>query len=265
MGGAYLGLSDDPEGWHWNPGGAVSLGRRQAAITYIRHVEGIQAGSITYAQPWAAGTAGAFIDYLSTGDVTETDEFGTPRGSFGALDVALGLSYARRLSPAVAAGATVKVIRESISDYRATGIAFDAGLKYSPGIAGLTVGAAVRNLGQKTSALLKEKESMPLLFGLGCAYSPFGDPLTLALDFNKPADNRLNVRLGGEYRIAKPLWLRAGYSSQGSDLKTGSETDLLAGTSFGLGVAWRSLQLDYAFIPFLDLGQSMRFSLSAAR
>lgn len=263
MGGAYAGVSDDGEAIHWNPAGLVFVTQRQASITYVRHVEGVQVGSLVYIHPWRPGsTLGATLDYLSAGEMTQTDQFGSSQGTFGAWDLALAVSYARRLSPAVSLGATTRILLEKIQDYQASGLAADLGLTYRPAVPGLLIGASLQNLGQKTNALISEKEPLPLNIRVGAGYKTLRDRLTLALDLCKPNDNRFNYRLGAEYRLASLMTLRTGYNSLGSDLRTTSQVDLLAGTSFGLGFKWRTLNLDYAFLPYLDLGESQRVSLA---
>jgi len=102
---------------------------------------------------------------------------------------------------------------------------------------------------------------MPMEVALGLAYLP-NPSFSLALDVAKPLDNRVQVRVGIEGWIADLLVLRGGYSTVGQDLKSGGGTDIMAGLTTGLGIRYQQYQLDYAFIPMVELGMAHRVSLA---
>jgi len=81
-------------------------------------------------------------------------------GTFGASDLAVGGSYAHRLSRRVFVGGTVKLIYESIQDYSSTGLAFDAGFIFRFEDGRTQIGGAITNLGTQLAALGEEKESL---------------------------------------------------------------------------------------------------------
>lgn len=66
------------------------------------------------------------------------------------------------------------------------------------------------------------------------------------------------VLLGTELNWNQMGFLRVGYryTSHFADLGT------LTGASFGVGVNWKAVQMDYAFLPYGDLGDSHRISLA---
>ena len=68
--------------------------------------------------------------------------------------------------------------------------------------------------------------------------------------------------IGAEYFNLKPLFLRMGWNSFGSNYRTDYSDNGLAGLSFGIGVEYNSLQFSYAFSPAADLGDSHRVTLT---
>ena len=95
---------------------------------------------------------------------------------------------------------------------------------------------------------------------LGAAYAMIDGALTLAVDVNQPVDNDMNMGLGIDYKIMGIMSLRAGYTYAlgGNDLGTAS------GLRAGIGVAITDYKLDYAFVPYGELGQAHRISLVAS-
>jgi Type IX secretion system protein PorV len=267
MGGAYVGVAEGANGLYWNPGGLVRLQGKEFSATYMNYLVGMQSGYVAYAQPWRKNAAlGLSVNYLNGGQVQETtvdNPTGVGLSKFSPGDMAVQLTYAQSLSPALSVGLGMKWIRETIKTYSAMGFALDLGAFYQPHIQGLTLGGSVSNLGKKTKAMISEKEPLPLVLraGLGYRIPRFKDKVLLALEADKPSDNKLSFHLGGEARVHRYADLRAGYSSTGSDLKTSSDVDWLAGLSFGLGTHFKNYRLDYAFTPYVDLGNAQRLTL----
>ncbi|MDI6704555.1 MAG: hypothetical protein QME40_07790, partial [bacterium] len=100
--------------------------------------------------------------------------------------------------------------------------------------------------------------SLPLNIKAGAAY-PIRNFL-FALDVNKPIDNEMNFSLGIESWWFKILALRAGYKL-GTDNKLSEHTEIATGWSAGVGFNFKSFQLDYAYVPYGDLGDTSRVSL----
>jgi len=68
-----------------------------------------------------------------------------------------------------------------------------------------------------------------------------------------PDDDAVREHIGGEYSYKRMVSLRAGY-------KAGYDSQ---GATFGLGVVYHDIGLDYAFLPVSnDLGDSHRFGLN---
>jgi hypothetical protein len=192
------------------------------------------------------GSFGAAIAYSSSGDIPKYVDF-KKEGEYSAYDMAVSVAYAKNIGEVLFGGMSLKVIQQKIEEEKATGFAVDMGLLYKTDfIQGMKFGFAVQNLGTKIKFIEKE-EPLPLNVKGGIAYNT--GSLTLAGDLNKPRDNDLRVNIGAECVIREILALRAGYNSANS-------------YSAGLGLTWRKLSFDYAFVPYKDTDNSHRISIS---
>jgi long-subunit fatty acid transport protein len=185
-------------------------------------------------------------------------ETGIEKGTFRPYDILAGLSYGTKLSNSVSLGISAKFLQETIDEQKAQAFAVDLGGMYSMKN-GFIIGANVQHLGTKMK-FVEESFGLPLNFNVGVAYKLLDNALTFAVDANIPTDNDVNVGFGADYRIMGIFDLRFGYryTSGGNDLGTAS--GLRAGVGFGIG----SYKLDYAFVPYGELGQSHRISLVAS-
>lgn len=109
----------------------------------------------------------------------------------------------------------------------------------------LTLGLAAQNIGSRLGA-----DPLPLTFKLGAASRLKN--LTLALDVAKPQDNEIYYCLGAEWWLKDALALRAGYKTH---------RDAGEGITAGIGLKMGKVSLDYAYVPYGDLGSTHRISL----
>jgi len=261
MWSAFTGLADDVSAIYWNPGGLAAVGERQATTTYLNYLAGIQSGFAGLLWPLDETNAvGVGLSYLTSGDIPKLDEQGNDLGTFGSSALALAMAYGREVVPDVWAGVSLKGLYQTIDDYSAHGVALDLGVLYRSRVPGLTAGAAVLNLGTQTGAFIDEKDPLPTEIRIGGAYRPA--PFAVGvLDVAVPFDNDPSLRLGAEV-LPHPLFtIRAGYNTLGSQLKVGSEKDVLGGMSFGMGATWQKMRVDYAYSPYVELGSAHRVSL----
>lgn len=129
---------------------------------------------------------------------------------------------------------------------------------YDTPIPKLSAGLVIQNIGTKIK-FMSEGDPLPLNIKLGGVYKLLkDDTLTLALDVNKPIDNEINLHIGGEYWATDMIVLRLGYKTT-----TVGNLGALSGLSMGLGFKWLRYGIDYAWVPYGDLGNTHRFSLSA--
>ena len=257
MGGAGVALPDDATGvtW-WNPAGLGFVDRAAVELTYAQLVPGL-ANDVSYnygtwVQPMGGwGAMGFNIVFLSYGQSEGTDAQGNPTGAFGSNEFAPQVSYGTRILPDLSVGATLKYVRIQLAPSSARGVgstfAVDVGGLYKIPAAHLNLGATLQNVGPSVT-FINEDQASPLSRNLkiGAAWEAASMKqftLTLASDFNQSlvtSDFRV-YNNGVELRFADQIAGRMGYYYD----PLGDIQDL----TYGLGISWRSLSIDFGSIP----------------
>jgi len=278
MGGAFVGLADDESAVYYNPAGIIGFQQKAISGSYMNYIADIQSGNLIAILPKSspavvdaeglgeepvfhdAQSAFAFsVVYLNYGKIDETDFAGDIIGDFGGSDMAIGATYARKLSPQLACGGTAKFIYQKIDQYSSTGLAVDAGLLYRLRDDRTNLGLSASNLGVQLSGLSPEhKDPLPIILRGGVSHQTRELPLTVALEGVYPTDNDIYGSIGLEIHPNIPIALRVGYSTFGQNYKTGGSKDNTAGFSFGVGFKPAKVAIDYAFLPYADLGSLHR-------
>ena len=264
MGGAFTGVADDENSLYYNPAGIASMDRNGVIFGYHNYFVDLQSGTVGYIHQrrekhYFAGS----INYLNYGSFTQTDNLGNVTGEFGGGDLQFAFTFAVRHNERFSFGATGKLIYEKIQEFSATGVALDLGVRYTSNRGRMTAGAMLQNLGAQLSNFTDaDKDGLPTTFRLGAAGRPRGLPILFAADVIVPTDNDMSIAIGGEYYEFKPLYLRIGWNSFGSNYRAADSDNNTAGISMGIGIDWRNKQLSYAFSPGAELGDSHRITLT---
>ncbi|HRY30005.1 MAG TPA: PorV/PorQ family protein [Elusimicrobiota bacterium] len=265
MGSAYTAVADDVTAIHWNPAGLSRLSQRQLAAMHSEWLSESRYDFIGVAVPSAHGSWGASALYLSQGGLERRDLSGTAGGRFNAYDAAAAVSYSRALSARLSAGAAVKYVRQGIDAAASSGYAADVGLQMRLR-RGVRAGLAVQNLGS-TLRFESEEYRLPLSVSGGVAVS-FLKGILLAADVRQAIyESRTEFNLGTEYTHGL-LSLRAGYQAllAGRETLSGKSAGFSApfagGMGGGIGFRLSSYRLDYALVPYGELGSAHRLSLS---
>ncbi|MEW6104657.1 MAG: PorV/PorQ family protein, partial [bacterium] len=169
--------------------------------------------------------------------------------SFDACDYSLTGSYGKNIFPSLSFGFNLRYISQKIDTFSASGFGGDFGIISSLPIEGVSIGAVIQNIGTKLK-FVKESDKQPFNIKAGIGYKL--NRANIALDINKPADNSLGINLGGEFWVINNLCFRAGYASS---------VDEGSGISGGLGIGFKEIKLDYAYIPRKLLNDSHYLSL----
>lgn len=294
MGETYIALGDGLDTLSWNPAGLVQLDSPTASFVHSFWVQEIGTEYLAYGMPLGpAGAIGGGITIMHAGAITETleDQFGEYAGTGGeasAMSIAFVGAYAQELSrilpikdpffSKMLVGASLRIVTETVQDASIFGGGVDLGLiwreteEINGGLDGKSLtrdngfrfGLVGQNLGVTSDQL------MPINFraGMGYVTQDLFTPNargTLAVDVLVPIDNDVKISLGGEYAILSPnteFAARFGYKI-GNEIQ---DLDSLAGLTAGVGVAIRGgaikYQIDYAFVPYGDLGSTHRAALT---
>ncbi|HBU70193.1 MAG TPA: hypothetical protein DEE98_07425 [Elusimicrobia bacterium] len=261
MGSAYTAVSGDVSSIHYNPAGTASITARQASAMHTQWFCDIthDAASIVLPADW--GNIGAGLIRLTQGTLEGRDDNRELTDPFSAGDTAAFINYSAKLTPSVHSGMNIKYVKEEIAQYSASGIAFDAGVLYTPENELYALGLSVLNAGQRMK-FISEEFSMPLTISGGLSFNP-AKKILLTGDIKHQPGIITDFCLGVEYSVFDALQLRAGcVINPLSGSKTYYSQSLISSASAGIGFKFFGNRLDYAFTPDDILGSTHRFSFS---
>ncbi len=174
---------------------------------------------------------------------------------------AIGVGYAKALSDRFAVGGQIRWVTQDFGEltiplsdtstesksYSLTPLAFDFGTQFKTGFKSLTFGMSVRNFSQEIK-YEKEGFQLPLVFTLGINANLMElfnlnssvHAAILSLDARHDRSHAEQLLVGFDYRLLNVLSLRTGYTSNND------ENSL----SWGVGIAWYGVTLDYAYAPY---------------
>ncbi|MBI4051895.1 MAG: PorV/PorQ family protein [Elusimicrobia bacterium] len=268
LGQSYAASMAGAESLFWNPAGLSLLSEAECSeliLGYNRLLETGYSGSLAYAKPLPAGVLGLGWTYFSQGSIESFNTLGDPTGGFTPYDMAFSLSFSR-MRRGISLGGTLKGIRSQISTEGGSTFAFDLGLIRSRatelGNKRVDIGFLFQNLG---APLKIGSAADPLPFKVQAGLLWYAHPRVIgALDVHAPVNRSPYASFGAEFRYP---WsgsrmitsARAGYS-----LRNTNQVDGLSGMTAGFGLGLSQLRLDYAWVPFGDLGQTHRISMTFA-
>jgi hypothetical protein len=257
MGSAYVALADDPTALYWNPAGLGSVPGSQVTVMHNEWIQDFRQEFAGVSHGFGAGTLGLGINGFYTSELEKRDDVGNLIGHFGFNDFAVTGAFAHHFAPHAAGGIAVKYIREMIDQETASVVALDLGAQVGLGHSGVSLGAAIQNLGGDAT-FITESFPLPRTFRAGAAVTRAIPSLTgkgvLSAEVRKARGDDSHVHVGGEFEYKERLALRAG-------AKFGYDDESL---SFGLGLIQHRFRFDYALVPFSsNLGTTHFVSLTA--
>lgn len=262
MGGAFGPLADDSGAVFVNPAGLAGSETREVALDFATYLQDARMGNVSYSGVAAGNRFGFGASFLTVGGIERrtNDAVGIvpEAGSFSSSDMAFTFAYAKKDFMAgtingLNAGLAVKFIRSSIDENNAFAAAVDAGAIYRASEK-VNFSLAVQNLGTKMK-FEEDSDPLPIDIRAGMLYRPSAD-LNLVAEVNEYLqDEKFYPSFGAEYWLREALALRGGY-------KFGYDTENLGaevGLSLGFGIKVSGLGVDYAYLPFGELGNVHRF------
>jgi Uncharacterised protein family (UPF0164) len=255
MGEAYTALSEDASGVYYNPAGIAFSPDNEITVIHKQWVFGTTSeylGSTVHSREF---TFGFGLNSTNVDGIEIRQEPGPAEGTFGVHDLAVSATASWRIDTSLSVGLTGKFLYEKIYVDESDGGALDFGACYKVD-QHFAVGAAISNIGSMSN-LLYEPIALPAGLRLGASFQTAPSEnlaVTLSCDELKTfKDSGSRVDVGGELAYNSFLAFRAGYQF-GYDAK---------GFSAGFGIRYGLVQLDYAYVPFLDqLGDTHTFALT---
>lgn len=278
LGEAFVALSDDASALYWNPAGITQFENNQVLFSHNQWLVDINhdfLGAVWHLT--GTDAVGVSVTSLTMDQMKVTTEF-APFGTgeyFSFSDIAIGVTYAKRMTDKFSFGATVRYMEETLDKLKMRGFLIDLGTYYWTGLGTSRFAVAVTNFGNQLSpdgevVLVGKRNksewqsfSPPTMFRFGIAFEPYETEqhkVTSIIQLNHPNDNSENVSLGTEYTYLTGMGLD--FALRGGYKVNVQEQDL----SFGAGIRYNAgftvMNFDYAFSRFDKLGSAHRITLS---
>jgi opacity protein-like surface antigen len=290
MGGAFVAIANDASSMYWNPAGIADIGGISFIVDHTNWIADIGYDYIGATVDMGnIGAIGVNVTLSDIGnmEVTTIDQQDGTGEIFGVTDLAIGLTYAIKLTNNFSIGFNPKFIYQKIWKMSANAFAVDLGVKYKTPFRGITLGMSISNFGSKMqmtgnnalvlydadleasgnngripASLSTEEWDLPLNFRVGIAYDVTFDALgrfTLGVDAAHPSDDYESVNIGGEYVFNDLVYLRGG-------MKSLFQQD--AEESFAAGIGIRQylvgnlqIGIDYSYLEFARLKNAQKVTV----
>jgi len=248
LGGAFVAVADEASGVLWNPAGIGRLDRNEVQLGTVQLFEGTSINKLSFAVPnRRLPSFGLTLLSLNSGDFEQTNELNERLGEFSNKDFAFLLTGALNLSTRWSLGANLKVARQSIEEFSASGVGADLGVMGELNDT-VSLGASVLNLGGPSLTLREVDESYPEEVRAGLAFNLLNGNGLISAEVTHREGPGSQFRGGGEFWIHSSLGLRLGYYAE----------NVAGGFSYRFGGTW---QIDYG-VSDHTLGVTHRFGLS---
>lgn len=283
LAGSFSGLANDATALYWNPAGIAWINHRSIMASHTEWFADTNHEFAGVVIPIStSSTFGASFTVLSTPEMEQTT-IEQPEGTgifFDVQDIAVGVSFARRMTERFSFGVNVKFIQQKLFNESASTMAVDLGGMLHTGFRGLRLGIAMSNFGgklrldgrdlivtyQNSPAKLETQSwSLPINFRLGMAIDLIGSRegfflnesqrFTMLVDGNNVNDAPESLSLGLEYSWNENFFLRGGYRLN-HDLESFS-----GGMGFQFPLQRWMVQADYSLSAMGDLGYVNRIGL----
>jgi hypothetical protein len=280
LGNSFASIADDATAMYWNPAGLPQIKKFSLSFTHTQWIADLNHNFFGLVLPLdEVSSVGFGVIQLSTGNIKNTT-ISQPEGTglyFDAADLAISVSYARRVIEQVILGVSAKYINQRIWNTSAQTVALDFGILLNTGFYDMKMGFSFQNFGpgltmrgsDLTTAIDQDPNSVvnPAVeanlatqpFPLPTSYrasismplvgekSPFNfanSSFVIAADVIHPNDNPEHYSIGMEYGFMDIVFLRGGYI-----FNTDEEgLTLGAGVYFDFGSS--QIAFDYSYSAF---------------
>ena len=274
MGETFIAVANDLTALYWNPAGLMQFEESGVHFTHAEWLVDLNHEFLGGVYRFGNNNAlGLSVISLNTPAMQKTTEF-QPGGTgeyFKYGDLALGLTFARKLTEQFSFGLTLRYVEETLAELKMRGFMFDIGTYYWTGLSNTRFAVTISNFGPQvkpsgsivtsTGNTITEFQQFPppTMFRIGFAYDPVDNKknkLTTSIQLNHPNDNAENLNIGAEYSYKDFLFLRGGYK-----FNVESE-NFSAGFGIKFPVSITKTSLDYSIANFKDLGFTHRLSIN---
>lgn len=256
MGNSFVAVADDVNAIYYNPAGISNLPRAEFVAMHTEWIAGTNYDYGAFSYPLNNGAIAVSAATLKVDEIQRRNADESRDGDFEAMDSAYTLSYGHNLSPLTSVGITGRYIRQSIDATSAATWDGDVGIIKRFSERPISLGLTVKHFGAPLE-FKNESDPLPLTVDAGFSAALLQQRLLFTADGRWRRDNDPGYGAGLEYR--RPIGtksrfaLRTGWDSTVTDAEA-------SGLTMGGGLGLGRLNLDFAWIPFGDLGNTFRYA-----
>lgn len=290
LGGAYTASANDATCMYWNPAGLAWISKPGVSVNHANWIAKTNFEYFAMVIPLNdQNVIGLNVTVLNYIDKQPVRTIIQPEGTgeyYGASDMALGLTYSKKLYERFSFGITAKYIRQEIWHESAKGYAVDLGIYYKTRLNGLVLGSSISNFGGDLKLdgrdLLRAYDEdqlnysndklnvqhstdsfpLPLIIRSGVSYKKnlfLNSSVTCMVDLIHPSNNVEMINAGFEFNFLGLLFFRTGYQSL---FNTKAEN----GLTLGIGIQSNSkgrfpIGFHYSYSEWGVLSKVHRFSI----
>ncbi|MCG3205489.1 MAG: hypothetical protein KCHDKBKB_02210 [Elusimicrobia bacterium] len=257
MGDAFVAIADDVNALYFNPGGLALQEQKEFTALHTQYLQGLNYNFAALSIPTKNGGWGISGATLQTDDIDRRGSDESLTGSFQNQDAGYGLTYAHKIGEHSGWGGTLRWVRSEIDNASASSWSADLGIFKRFENNPLTLGLAVKHMGQKLK-FIEESDPLPLTIDGGVGYRLFNDRFTMATNLKKSRDRNLEFGLGFEWQDAVADKVR--YATRVGFNGANTDAEGANGITLGAGLGYRQMDFDFAWVPFGDLGNTFRYA-----
>jgi hypothetical protein len=211
MGGANVASANEAIGAIWNPAGLSRMDQNEIHFETARLFEETSMNGFSLARPsYRYPSIGLTTLSLGSGDFEKTNDLNERVGTFNEGDMAFLFTVSQSIGRKFALGTNVKVVRQAIDEFDATGWGADLGLLYdfSPRF---RLGMSMMNVIGPNLKLRETEESFPMEMRGGFSASFLDGRGLFTTEFSHMDGPGFRMRGGSEYWVHPSMALRIGY------------------------------------------------------
>lgn len=256
---------------------------------------GINYGQVAYGRKLKTGFLGTSIRYVNYGEFKRTTVTGEQIGVFNPFECIIGAGYGKQINPRISVGVNLNLLYSQLESYFSFGAAMDLAGTYTSVDENLLITAIVKNAGVQFNAHHGgERKPLPTEFQLAASYklehAPFRfsmlahhlnkwdlsyvdpslkptiDPLTgdsipvKYASFGEKLARHFSYQ--AEILISKSMHLRFGFDYHRRQEMKLEQRPGVAGFTFGIGMYFKKINLDYGFSAFSRAGFNNMLTIS---
>ncbi len=235
----FTGMALDPLAIYMNPAGLATQDERSFLVHHgmLQFETTWDLAAVSYPVPGLGGIGLGFAR-IGTGGIEGYDSQNRPLGSMNYRETAAAASVARRVRGPIWAGATFKILGQTLGDLSASAPALDLGLLCRPpALRGARIGVSAQNVVAGSLDLGGTSPALDRSYRIGLGSPEWrlnaSSVGSLVLDLATRGKEGMKPRVGAEFSRAGLGAIRAGFSD--------------GGPVFGLGLKFRRYGFDYAY------------------